>query len=122
MTTVSTPRLATALQTDSTESGRILLPLYSDTFSFSIMAITDDGGQTWQASQPIMGFGGIQPAVMRRNDGTLVAYMRENGYTGHIRVCESKDDGMSWGPVTEARWSIQVQVSMAFGWPMATGS
>ncbi len=27
-------------------SGRILLPLYSDTFSFSIMAISDDDGQT----------------------------------------------------------------------------
>ena len=28
-------------------SGRMLLPLYSDTFSISIMAITDDGGKTW---------------------------------------------------------------------------
>jgi predicted neuraminidase len=82
-------------------SGRMLLPLYSDTFSISIMAITDDGGRTWKASQPLIGFGNIQPTVLRRNDGTLVAYMRENGSRKRIRVAESSDDGMSWGPVGE---------------------
>ncbi len=80
-------------------SGRILLPLYTDTFSISIMAISDDGGSTWFASKPLLGFGAIQPTVLRRDNGTLVAYMRENGYTGHIRVAESSDDGISWGVV-----------------------
>ena len=51
-------------------SGRILLPLYSDTFSISIMAISDDQGISWRASQPLIGFGNIQPSVLRRNDGT----------------------------------------------------
>ena len=80
-------------------SGRMLLPLYSDTFSISLMAITDDGGQTWQASKPLIGFGNIQPSVLRRDNGTLVAYMRENGPRDRIRVCESSDDGLTWGPV-----------------------
>lgn len=80
-------------------SGRILLPLYTDTFSISIMAISDDGGATWFAGKPTLGFGAIQPTVLRRDNGTLVAYMRENGYTGHIRVAESTDDGLSWGDV-----------------------
>jgi predicted neuraminidase len=80
-------------------SGRILLPLYSDTFSISIMAISDDDGDTWYASKPLIGFGNIQPAVLRRNDGTLVAYMRENGPRDRIRVSESTDDGLTWGPV-----------------------
>ncbi len=80
-------------------SGRILLPLYTDTFSISIMAISDDGGTTWFAGKPMLGFGAIQPTVLCRNDGTLVAYMRENGFTGHVRVSESTDDGFSWGPV-----------------------
>ncbi|MCA9131786.1 MAG: exo-alpha-sialidase [Planctomycetales bacterium] len=80
-------------------SGRILLPLYSDTFSISIMAVSDDQGQSWYASQPLLGFGNIQPAVLRRDDGTLVAYMRENGILNRIRVCESSDDGLSWGAV-----------------------
>lgn len=80
-------------------SGRILLPLYTDTFSISIMAITDDGGKTWRASKPLFGFGNIQPTVLRRNDGTLVAYMRENGVRKKIRVAESTDDGETWGDV-----------------------
>jgi predicted neuraminidase len=80
-------------------SGRMLLPLYSDTFSISIMAITDDGGKTWQASKPLIGFGNIQPTVLRRQDGTLVAYMRENGGRRRVRIAESRDDGLTWGPV-----------------------
>jgi predicted neuraminidase len=83
-------------------SGRMLLPLYSDTFSISMMAITDDGGKTWQASKPLLGFGNIQPTVLRRDDGTLVAYMRENGPRLRVRVCESKDEGMTWGEVTNS--------------------
>jgi predicted neuraminidase len=80
-------------------SGRILLPLYSDTFSISLMAISDDEGRTWYASEPLIGLGNIQPSVLRREDGTLVAYMRENGPRNRIRVAESEDDGLHWGPV-----------------------
>lgn len=79
--------------------GRILLPLYTDTFSISIMAVSDDDGQTWFAGKPLIGFGNIQPSVLRRDDGTLVAYMRENGPRNRIRTAESKDDGITWGPV-----------------------
>jgi predicted neuraminidase len=86
-------------------TGRILLPLYSDTFSCSLMAISDDSGQSWTASEPLLGFGNIQPSVVRRTDGTLVAYMRENGLTDRIRVAESRDDGMTWGPVTSLELS-----------------
>lgn len=80
-------------------SGRILLPLYSDTFSCSLMAISDDEGVTWHASEPLLGFGNIQPTVLRRNDGTLVAYMRENGPLNKIRASESTDSGETWSPV-----------------------
>ncbi|TXH02330.1 MAG: hypothetical protein E6R05_04310 [Candidatus Moraniibacteriota bacterium] len=77
-------------------SGRILLPLYTDTFSISIMAISDDGGHSWYASKPIYGLGNIQPSVLRRNDGTLVAYMRDNGPANRVQVSESKDEGITW--------------------------
>jgi predicted neuraminidase len=80
-------------------SGRMVLPLYSDTYSFSLMAVSDDGGMTWRAGEPMMGFGNIQPSVLRRDNGTLVAYMRENGSLEKVRVSESQDDGMTWGPV-----------------------
>jgi len=78
-------------------SGRILVPMYSDGFSFGIMAISDDGGYTWRGSQPIVGAGCIQPSVLRKNDGSLVAYLRDNGpppKRAHISF--SKDDGVTW--------------------------
>jgi len=83
-------------------SGRILVPMYSDGFSFGIMAITDDGGLTWNASQPIVGDGCIQPSVVRKKDGTLVAYLRDNGpppKRAHISF--SNDDGVSWTPARD---------------------
>lgn len=80
-------------------SGRMLLPLYSDTFSIGLMAISDDEGKSWFASEPLAGFGNIQPSVLRRTDGTLVAYMRENGPLHKIRIAESRDEGLTWGPV-----------------------
>jgi arylsulfatase A-like enzyme/predicted neuraminidase len=80
-------------------SGRWLLPLYSDTYSAGLMAISDDEGKTWTASKPLAAFGGIQPAVLQRADGSLVAYMRENGPLRKVRVAESRDDGLTWGTV-----------------------
>jgi predicted neuraminidase len=80
-------------------SGRILLPLYSDAYSFSIMAISDDGGDSWYASKPILGFGAIQPTILRRDDGVVVAYLRENGVSQRVRTSSSKDEGLTWGPV-----------------------
>ena len=78
-------------------SGRILLPLYSDGYSFSLMAITDDGGKTFKASQTIVGAGNIQPSVARRKDGSLVAYMRDNGPPPkRVLFSESKDNGETW--------------------------
>jgi predicted neuraminidase len=83
-------------------SGRILLPLYTDTFSISIMAVSDDDGETWHASKPLLGFGAIQPSVLRRDSGELVAYMRDNGPERRVRIASSLDDGLTWGPVTSS--------------------
>ena len=57
-----------------------------DTFSASIMAISDDKGATWTASKPLIGFGNIQPSLVRKNDGELVAFMRDNGPHQKIRL------------------------------------
>ncbi len=60
-------------------SGRILLPLYSDTFSIGIMAVSDDGGNHWYASKPLIGVGAIQPTrapPQRRHAGGLHARKR----------------------------------------------
>ena len=80
--------------------GRMLVGLYSDGFSFSLVGITDDGGKTWKYSEPIVGGGNIQPSFAQRNDGTLVAYMRDNGPApARVLVAESKDRGETWGRV-----------------------
>lgn len=79
--------------------GKWILPLYTDTFSISLMAVAEDDGETWKVSTPLIGYGNIQPSVVQRRDGSLVAMMRENGVTERIRISESHDGGMNWGPV-----------------------
>jgi predicted neuraminidase len=82
-------------------SGRILLPIYSDGYSFSILAITDDGGKTWASSEPIVSMGGVQPSLVRKRDGTIVAYMRNNGPPPkRVIRAESRDDGITWSTPT----------------------
>jgi len=80
---------------------RLIVPLYTDGYDLSIMAISDDWGGHWTASEPLIGFGNIQPSLVQREDGALVAFMRENGITGRIRVSESNDRGLTWSPVQE---------------------
>ena len=78
-------------------SGRILLPLYSDGYNLSLVAISDDEGRSWKPSKPIVGYGNIQPAIVQKKDGSLVAFMRDNGDApGKILKSISTDDGYSW--------------------------
>jgi predicted neuraminidase len=84
------------------EGGRLIVPLYSDGFDFSLMAITDDNGATWQFSEPLVADGDIQPSIARRSDGTLVAYMRDSGPPPkRLHVSESSDKGMTWSLVQD---------------------
>ena len=77
-------------------SGRILFPLYSDAFYVGLMAISDDDGQSWRPSRPIVGVGLNQPSVVRKRDGTLVAYMRREGPPPRVQMSISQDDGETW--------------------------
>lgn len=78
-------------------SGRILLPLYSDGFNTCLMAISDDTGETWRASKPLVGLGPIQPTLVRKKNGHIAAYLRDSGDApGRIQVSYSEDDGESW--------------------------
>jgi predicted neuraminidase len=79
--------------------GRILLPLYSDGYNLSLVAISDDNAETWNPSLPIVGRGNVQPTILRKKDGTLVAYMRDNGdEPGRIMKSISNDNGYTWTP------------------------
>ena len=82
--------------------GRILLPLYSDGFNVGLVAISDDDGRHWRASKPIVGLGPIQPSIVRKKDGTLVAYMRDSGGAPYrVLTSTSTDDGESWSPAVD---------------------
>jgi predicted neuraminidase len=82
---------------------RLIVPLYSDGFSFSLMAITDDWGATWKTSTPLVGAGNIQPSLARKKDGTLVAYMRDNGPPPkRLMISRSKDRGETWSRVEDS--------------------
>lgn len=84
------------------DDGRMLVGLYSDGFSFSLVGITDDLGKSWSFSDPIVGGGNIQPSFARRRDGTIVAYMRDNGPPPkRVLVSESKDRGQTWSRVRD---------------------
>jgi predicted neuraminidase len=49
----------------------------------------------------MVGFGNIQPSLVRRDDGMLLAFMRDNGPHHRIRLSSSSDDGVSWTPVVD---------------------
>ncbi|MFP4500263.1 MAG: sialidase family protein [Candidatus Hydrogenedentota bacterium] len=84
-----------------TQNGRILLGLYSDVFNCSLAAYTDDAGQTWSYSYPVLDpqvkhLGNIQPSFVQRKDGAIVCYMRDNGIPKQVRTAVSTDNGVSW--------------------------
>ena len=82
---------------------RLIVPLYSDGFSFSLMAITDDWGKTWHTSTPLTGGGNIQPSIVRRKDGSLYTLMRDNGPPPkRLHQSESRDRGETWSEVTDS--------------------
>jgi predicted neuraminidase len=82
---------------------RMIVPLYSDGFSFSLMAITDDWGKTWRTSTPLCGYGNIQPTIVERKDGALYALMRDNGPAPkRLQQSISRDRGETWSDVTDS--------------------
>lgn len=84
------------------EGKRLIVPLYSDGFDFSIMGLSDDWGATWTASLPLVSQGGVQPSLVRKKDGTLVALMRDNGPPPkRVLRSDSKDRGQTWSPVVD---------------------
>lgn len=81
---------------------RLIVPLYSDGMDCSLFALSDDGGQNWMFSNPVLGGAGIQPTVAIGTDSTLVAYLRDNGPPPQrMQRTESWDRGMTWSIPTD---------------------
>lgn len=75
---------------------RMAIGLYSDVYMTSLTCFTEDGGTTWDYGEPMQDYGLIQPALVQKKDGTLVAYGRDKGPAKKIRVAESTDGGQHW--------------------------
>ena len=109
----------------SLSSGRILLPLYSDGYNVSIVAISDDQGNNWKASNPIVGLGPIQPTLVPKKNGSIVAYMRDSGLEPkRILKSISEDSGETWSFATDTQIpnpssSVEVLVLKNGHWVMA---
>jgi len=92
----------TRLHPIMTSDNRMMLGLYTDVWSCSLAAFTEDWGKTWTFSEPIISYsiGNIQPAFVQKKNGNIVAMMRDNGMPKQIRRAESADNGVTWGEVT----------------------
>jgi predicted neuraminidase len=85
------------------DAKRLIVPLYSDGYSISLMAISDDWGATWHTSTPLVGGGNIQPSIVQRKDGSLYTLMRDNGPAPkRLHQSESRDRGETWSEVSDS--------------------
>lgn len=108
--------------------GRMMLGLYSDVYNCSLAAFTNNWGETWSFSTPIMDpdvtmLGNIQPAFAQRKDGTIMAFMRDNGLPKQVRFATSEDNGHTWGQVfitgiSNPGSSVDVEVLKSGNWVM----
>ena len=82
--------------------GKMLLPLYSDGFDFSLIAIFDEEDESWSFSEPLVGAGPVQPALAPGEDGSISAFMRDNGPPPkRLMKSISNDSGVTWSTVED---------------------
>ncbi len=84
------------------EDGKIILPLYSDGLNMSLMAISEDHGHSWRPSSPLVGRGPIQPAIVKKKNGDIVALLRDSGdEPTRVQKSQSQDLGETWTVATK---------------------
>lgn len=81
------------------EDGTLILPLASENFDIATMAITKDGGSTWDISKAVPGIPIIQPSLVRLKNGTIVAFFRDGSTAHRIMRSESLDNGYTWSKI-----------------------
>lgn len=87
-------------------SDRVVFPVYDETDWTGLCYLSDDGGQSWRASGKMVSpVGCIQPAVVERSDGTLVAWLRTGEQGSCLWQSLSTDGGESWSPCTPTLWA-----------------
>lgn len=80
-----------------TPSGRWILPAYFQGIYQSRFYASDDRGESWRVSQSLLSLpNNLQPAVVVRDDGSLLALMRSADGAGFTWQGISTDDGATW--------------------------
>jgi hypothetical protein len=78
------------------QDGRIILPVYADISTSSAVAISKDGGLTWDGPKYILYFLGTQPTIIQRSDLSLFTMMRTGMWPRKCWQAVSKDMGNTW--------------------------
>jgi predicted neuraminidase len=83
--------------------GTLILPLSDERnghgVDLSFFLATKDNGATWTQSDIMSG--GVQPTIIQRTDGSLLAYLRVRP---NILASESRDEGKTWTAPTPTQW------------------
>ena len=82
-------------------NNRVLWPIYDETEWTSLCLISDDDGETWRQSGRIErtnGIGNIQPTLVERANGDIIALLRTGGQGGFVWRSDSSDGGETWSP------------------------
>jgi predicted neuraminidase len=82
--------------------GSIVLPVYTDLSTSSAVAISRDGGMTWDGPKYMLFFFGIQPTIIQRSDSSLFALMRYGMPPRLAWQATSSNGGSGW---TEMKYS-----------------
>lgn len=85
------------------KNGAWLLPIYNETMFTPAYLRSDDSGKTWTLlgrNLRVPG-GAIQPTVIQRADGKIVALLRTGSRAGHIWEMISADNAKIWSPPRE---------------------
>ena len=69
----------------------------------SLIAISTNDGLSWEPSKPIVGRGPIQPSLISKKNGDILAYMRDSGDApARVQLSTSHDRGLTWSPALKS--------------------
>lgn len=83
------------------DNGEYLFPMCDEVEGYSFFLTSDDKGQHWTRHAPIRSEPhNLQPAVIQRADGDLLALIRTAGEGGRCWQATSRDRGRTWSDPT----------------------